>query len=265
MRSLIALLRVYGIDLKKLIIALSMTPKFLWQYYRMVLKNKSVNLKPCLFDFDANAGVDDDEYFLQDLFVSQLIFKSNVSKHLDVGSRIDGFVAHIATFMEVTIGDLRKFPYAVPNINYTHFNLLDNENYLQDTHDEKFPSISCLHTIEHLGLGRYGDSLKRSKCVEIAVENLAKLCSEGGKLYISTPVGNERIEFNANYIYSPKYIISCFRINKLRIDSIHILDKSLNQVRQLQTLEEYYDLGSKNYTLAIFVLTKANSPIQDLG
>lgn len=35
------------------------------------------------------------------------IFDSSPQRHLDVGSRIDGFVAHVASFREIEVIDIR--------------------------------------------------------------------------------------------------------------------------------------------------------------
>ena len=52
-------------------------------------------LYPCLGDLSDNAGVAVGDYFNQDLYVAQRIYKNNTDRHIDVGSRVDGFVAHI--------------------------------------------------------------------------------------------------------------------------------------------------------------------------
>jgi len=44
-------------------------------------------------------------YFHQDLIVARRIFERDPRKHVDVGSRIDGFVAHLAVFRQVEVID----------------------------------------------------------------------------------------------------------------------------------------------------------------
>jgi len=39
-------------------------------------------------------------YFHEDLLVARRIHKRNLRRYIDVGSRIDGFVAHVASFRE---------------------------------------------------------------------------------------------------------------------------------------------------------------------
>lgn len=71
---------------------------------------------PCLDDKYDNAGTWDGHYFYQDLYVAQKIFKKKPVKHVDIGSRIDGFVTHVASFREIELLDIRKMESSIPNI-----------------------------------------------------------------------------------------------------------------------------------------------------
>lgn len=60
-------------------------------------------------------------------------------------------------------------------------------------------SLSCLHTIEHIGLGRYGDEIDPLGFNKGLLE-LQRVMTTGGMLLLSMPVGLERTEFNAQRI-----------------------------------------------------------------
>ena len=61
------------------------------------------------------------EIIFQDLWAAKLIFKSKVKRHFDIGSRIDGFVAHLlAMEIEVTLIDIREFPGKVDGVAYNN-------------------------------------------------------------------------------------------------------------------------------------------------
>lgn len=64
--------------------------------------------------------------------------------------------------------------------------------------------------IEHVGLGRYGDSLDPQGSVKAARE-LVRVLTPGGRLLLSTPVGRERVQFNAHRIFAPATVLSMFR------------------------------------------------------
>ena len=69
----------------------------------------------------------DKHYFLQDLYVAQQIFKNNPKNHLDIGSRIDGFVTHLASFRKVNVLDLRPINIEHENIRFINEDLLKFE------------------------------------------------------------------------------------------------------------------------------------------
>jgi hypothetical protein len=66
-------------------------------------------------------------------------------------------------------------------------------------------SISCLHVIEHIGLGRYGDPIN-PRGSRKAAEELGRILTPHGRLYLSAPVGRERVCFNAHRVFAPATI-----------------------------------------------------------
>jgi SAM-dependent methyltransferase len=75
--------------------------------------------------------------------------------------------------------------------------------------DHSIESLSCMHTIEHVGLGRYGDPLDAEGDLK-AIAELKRVVKPGGHIIFVTPVGKPRIEFNAHRIYSFEQISSYF-------------------------------------------------------
>lgn len=93
-------------------------------------------------------------YFWQDLWAAKLIYKSGIKEHFDIGSRIDGFIAHLlAMDVHVSLIDIREFPAEVENLN----TIVDDAISLYQIPDDSIKSMSALCSIEHFGLGRYGD------------------------------------------------------------------------------------------------------------
>jgi len=95
------------------------------------------------------------EYFWQDLFVAKRILADKPNRHIDVGSRIDGFVAHIACVRPVEVFDIRPLQADISNIHFVQWDITEENNKYTEIAD----CVSCLHTLEHIGLGRYGDRL----------------------------------------------------------------------------------------------------------
>ncbi|HBS26848.1 MAG TPA: hypothetical protein DD827_06950 [Gammaproteobacteria bacterium] len=144
-------------------------------------------------------------YFHQDLLVARRIYANQPEKHVDVGSRTDGFVAHLAVFREVEIFDIRSNQSKVKNITSVQADFMQLSEHLYDYTD----SISSLHAIEHFGLGRYGDTIDAYGHLK-GLDSLRKALKPGGKFYFSAPMGPQRIEFNAHRIFSLSYLLSVF-------------------------------------------------------
>ena len=75
-----------------------------------------------------------------------------------MGSRIDKFVTHLASFRECEVFDVRTNTSQIPGILFHKTDLMDHSTL--PVSDESYcDSFSCLHALEHLGLGRYGDPI----------------------------------------------------------------------------------------------------------
>ncbi len=147
-----------------------------------------------------------DNYFLQDLWAARLIIRSGVKKHLDIGSRLDGFIAHLlAAGLDVTMIDVREFPGKIEQLH----TIVDDATSLHQIPDESIESISALCSLEHFGLGRYGDKIDPEACFK-CFDNIQRKMKQGGRLYLALPVGKERVEFNAHRVFYAKTIINCF-------------------------------------------------------
>jgi hypothetical protein len=149
-----------------------------------------------LSDYEDKAGNIKGHYFHQDLLVTNFIYENKPMRHVDVGSRIDGFVAHVASFREIQVVDIRELEKSEhKNIKFVKANFMNDQNL------EKTDSISCLHTIEHFGLGRYNDPIDVNGHNK-GIANLVSLVKEGGRMYISFPIGqNNEVHFNAHRVF----------------------------------------------------------------
>lgn len=165
-----------------------------------ILKNYTI-----LRDYQDQAGEASGHYFHQDLLVASLIHKSNPRRHIDIGSRIDGFVAHVASFRQIEIMDIRELDSkGQGNISFRQADLMSPASNLAEVTD----SVSCLHAIEHFGLGRYGDPINPVGHLD-GFTNICEMLKPGGHLYISFPIGNEdQVHFNAHRVFHPKSIFA---------------------------------------------------------
>jgi hypothetical protein len=206
---------------------------------------------PCLEDRRQESGVATGHYFHQDLLVAGRIFANRPARHVDIGSRIDGLVAHVASFREIEVLDIRELTSPAPNILFRRADLMDPDFALQDYCD----SVSCLHALEHFGLGRYGDRLDYRGHL-LGWENIRKMLKKSGKLYFSVPIGKQRIEFNAHRVFSVATLLSMID-GRYRLDAFSLVDDAGDLKRDPAMTPEAIrgDFGC-HYGCGIFELTK---------
>jgi SAM-dependent methyltransferase len=199
----------------------------------------------------SESGIMSGHYFHQDLLIARKIFKANPKRHVDIGSRIDGFVAHVAVFREIEIFDIRPQSSKVKNIIFKEADLMClPENLLNSCE-----SVSALHSIEHFGLGRYEDPIDYNGSLK-AIENIYRMLKIGGKFYFSVPIGKQRIEFNAHRIFSIQYLLHLFK-GKFFVNSFSYVDDKgqLFEDAELRKTEIEANFNC-NYGCGIFELTK---------
>lgn len=212
---------------------------------------------PVLYEKSEPAGSAVGHYFHQDLLVAQKVFHAQPKRHIDVGSRVDGFVAHLATFREVEAIDVRPLQSSTPNIKFHCADLMAD---LPPSMVAATESLSCLHAIEHFGLGRYGDPLQYDGHLR-GLANLRRMLKTGGTLYLSTPISSrQRIEFNAHRVFQLPYLMSLLAKDfDLRTFS-YVGDDGLLHVDQDVTGSDAQNTFGLRYGCGIFELTaRANS------
>ncbi|MBI5250322.1 MAG: DUF268 domain-containing protein [Desulfomonile tiedjei] len=190
-------------------------------------------LYPCFLDRVADSGLARGHYFHQDLLVARRIFENAPELHVDVGSRIDGFVAHVASFRTLEVFDIRPMATGLPNINFVRCDFMGE---IPESLTSYCDSLSCLHALEHFGLGRYGDRINPDGHL-IGFENLHKLLRVNGKFYFSVPIGRQRIEFNGHRVFSMKYLLSLVG-ERYVIDSFSFVDDNGDLFENIELTED---------------------------
>lgn len=226
LRRIYHLLVLFGFDPVKTIRTVKGLPAYLNDLFKFKMQNKKLKsvfqfgkLSPC---FDSKHFQDaSGSYFHQDLLVARKIFSNNPKKHIDIGSSISGFIAHVATFRELELFDIRELRGHIANVKFTKFDLMSD---LSEDLIDYCDSLSCLHVLEHLGLGRYGDKIMVDGYV-IGLKNLYKILKKDGKFYFSVPMGPQRVEFNSHRVFSLKYLLDLLN-GQFKIDTFSFVDDS---------------------------------------
>lgn len=163
---------------------------------------KIANAYPCLHDKTETTHFDR-HYFYQDIWAFTRIHESKCEQHVDIGSRID-FVGFLTAITKVTMIDIRPLLASLENLESKKGSILEIP-YASGT----IRSLSCLHVAEHIGLGRYGDTLDPAGTKKAAQE-LARVLAPGGNLFFSVPIGKARLCFNAHRIHTVQQILEYF-------------------------------------------------------
>lgn len=247
---------IFGIDPLKFFRTIIGLPKFLKDFYLFRSEEDIEGFRalpnyPVLHEYKENAGSIAIHYFLQDLYIAQLIFRERPVRHLDIGSRVDGFVTHIASFREVEVMDIRDAKLTNKNIIFKKVDIMNLKQYTLELYD----SISCLHALEHFGLGRYGDQIDYYGHLR-GLNNIFELLSPVGKLYLSVPIGKQRIEFNAHRVFSIEYLKKVLFL-KFSLERFSYIDDDGNLHQDIDLMSsEAIDNFNCNYGCGIFILRK---------
>lgn len=220
--------------------------------YQELNQRKNFNIQkeymwPIIGDKYANAGTIGN-YFWQDLWGAKHIIQDGVKQHYDIGSRIDGFIAHLlAAGIDVHMIDIRPFPRKVEHL----YTVVDDATMLNNIADESLESLSALCSLEHFGLGRYGDPIDPEACFK-CFEQIQRKLKPGGKFYLSVTIGKERVEFNAHRVFYASTIVECFDKMELKEYSC-VADGEIEYNVDIHKYDEDKHNGAYRFGLFCFV------------
>ena len=161
-----------------------------------------IDLLPMLHDATSTTQFDA-HYVYHPAWAARIVKKINPDKHIDISSTLH-FCSQLSAFIPVEFYDYRPAELSLDNLTSGKADLIN-----LPFADESISSISCMHTIEHVGLGRYGDPLEPDADLR-AITELKRVVKKGGSLLLVTPIGRPRIQFNAHRIYSFQMINDLF-------------------------------------------------------
>lgn len=209
------------------------------------LPNDWKDIYPCLID-DTKETSFDAHYLYHPAWAARIVRQVNPQKHIDISSTLN-FCSILSAFVPVEFYDYRP---AIMNLSHLSSGTAD----LTQLHFESgsITSLSCMHTVEHVGLGRYGDPIDPDGDIK-AIFELQRVVSVSGSLLFVVPVGKPKVIFNAHRIYDPGYITGLFDAFTLKKFSLvtdgedFLDDADLNKAKQ------------QNYGCGCFWFIKNNS------
>jgi hypothetical protein len=184
---------------------------FLWDYLRFKTLSKSVgrmlpaglrDLYPCLKDKTLTTGFDR-HYIYHPAWAARVLSETKPIEHVDISSSLT-FCTLVSAFVPISFFDYRPAELQLSCLSSKSADLLS-----LPFEDRSIFSLSCMHVVEHVGLGRYGDRLDPEGDLK-AIEQLTRVLAIGGSLLFVVPIGKPKIQFNAHRIYSYEQILSYF-------------------------------------------------------
>ncbi|MBN8968301.1 MAG: DUF268 domain-containing protein [Rhizobiales bacterium] len=197
---------------------------------------------PCLTDWTSSTPFDP-HYFYQGAWLARRLRDARPAVHVDVGSSVSVLSVLSANVSTVFV-DYRPLHASLPGLFCVGGSILS-----LPFQDSSIDSLSCLHVLEHIGLGRYGDPIDPAGSERAAAE-LARVLAPGGKLYFSTPVGREQVSFNAHRVFAPAGVVGMF--GTLRQVAFALVDDR-GQFHPVAQLEAG---ASQEYGCGMYIFTK---------
>ncbi len=234
----------------KPIVGIFYLPRYLrhWLQYRAMTRHGNRpgwrDSYPCLTDWFPSTPFDP-HYFYQGAWLARHLSAVRPDSHVDVGSSVmmlsvmSGYVPTIfvdyrplrasLVNLHCVAGDAQRLPFATASL----------------------ASLSSLHVLEHIGLGRYGDALNPLGS-SLAANEFARVLAVGGKLYISVPTGKDRVCFNAHRVFGPSTLRQLFP--GLDLHSFALVDDDGNYHPSART----GDAENLDYGCGMYVFVKPN-------
>jgi hypothetical protein len=174
------------------------------------INNLSVNWDdryPCFSDKTTSTAFDG-HYVYHTAWAARILKQTMPVLHVDISSSLY-FCSIVSAFIPVAYYDYRP-----PRLQLDYLKINHADITTLPFKTDSIKSLSCMHVVEHIGLGRYGDPLDPGGDIK-AIDELKRVLSPGGDLLIVVPIGVPKVMFNAHRIYSYDQIVNNFKHYKL--------------------------------------------------
>jgi hypothetical protein len=228
--------------------SLGTLPRYLveWDVYKKASTQQPLSFRdsyPCLTD-RVKATPFDPHYFFQAAWLARRVHQARPPFHVDIGSSVMTINVLSASTKTIFV-DYRPL-----RVRLSNFLPLGGDIVRLPFRSGAITSLSCLHVIEHVGLGRYGDPINPAGS-QLAAAELQRVLQPGGRLFLSVPVGRERVCFNAHRVFAPSTVRAFFQ--ELQLKSFSLVDDS-GRLNEGVSLEAAVNL---DYGCGLFEFVKA--------
>jgi SAM-dependent methyltransferase len=158
---------------------------------------------PCMEDATGRSDFDR-HYVYHTAWAARRVGLHAPVRHVDISSFLY-FSTLLSAFVPVDFYEFRPTDLVLEGLSVRHADLM-----ALPFADASVHSLSCLHVVEHIGLGRYGDPIDPDGDLKAFAE-LRRVVAPGGVLLLALPCGFEsRICFNAHRIYTHAQVLGMF-------------------------------------------------------
>lgn len=165
--------------------------------------NFITNLTPFLLDATENLQIEP-HYTYHTAWAARRIREISPNKHVDISSH-RMFATLVSAFVPFEYYEFRPAELYLSGLTSKRGDLLE-----LPMESGSIQSMSCMHVVEHLGLGRYGDPID-PLADKKATKELSRVLAKQGNLLFVVPVGSEYIvQFNGQRIYTYDMVIEMF-------------------------------------------------------
>ncbi len=230
------------------------TPLLLLRFFRDFFRIRTVKpdgvsfrLWPILDDWIRPTPYDP-HYTLMGYWATRRIQENQPQHHYDVSSLLS-WVANLSAIVPVTYWEFKPREIPIPDLKCLHADILN-----LPSPSLSVDSLSCLHVLEHIGLGRYGDPILEDG-PQKAMAELSRILAPGGKLYLATPVGKPVLYFNAHRIFAPGEILEMASANGLEMLEFSYI----NDQGRLLMEKNPEDASEEEYGLGLYLFSKTDT------
>lgn len=160
------------------------------------------------------------EYFPQDLWGAQKVYRHNPKVHYDVASSGWSFIPNLMSFRDNVISiDIRPMESDIKGLTF----ICADATNMEGIADNSIESLSALCSIEHFGLGRYGDSIDPDAWKK-ALTAFNRIMMPNGRLYLAVGIQlHNELCFNGQRRFEPFTVIE--KLPDMELVELAITDK----------------------------------------